>query len=178
MCLPKVAQIRDLCDIIFLVKFNVEFPRQAMDFPIEDAIVMLTRNIDIADRLINGQLGRTVRIAVDRDTNKVTTLFVTFDDDKAGCVALTQFMLNKTRAVPIVPILSRIKIRKDKMYNFPSLYWACTVHKVQGLTLENIVVSFELFKQRSFNYGQIYVALSRAKRLAGVHILGDIDSKH
>ena len=40
------------------------------------------------------------------------------------------------------------------------------------------VVSFELCKQRSLNSGQIYVALSRAKSLAGVHILGNIDSKH
>ena len=27
--------IRDSCDIIFFVKFNVEFTRQAMDFPKE-----------------------------------------------------------------------------------------------------------------------------------------------
>ena len=61
---------------------------------------------------------------------------------------------------------------------FPlTLAWACTVHKVQGLTLENNVVSFELFKHRPFNYGQVYVALSRAKSLAGMHILGYIESK-
>ena len=59
-----------------------------------------------------------------------------------------------------------------------TLAWACTVHKVQGLTLENIVVSFDLFKQRSFNCGQAYVALSRATSLSGLHILGNIQSKH
>ena len=58
------------------------------------------------------------------------------------------------------------------------LSWASTVHKVQGLTLENVVVSLELKKQRSFNYGQIYVALSRATSLQGLHILGEIQSKH
>ena len=36
--------------------------------------------------------------------------------------------------------------------------WATTIHKVQGLTLETIVVDM---KGTRFNAGQIYVALSR-----------------
>ena len=59
-----------------------------------------------------------------------------------------------------------------------TLAWTWTVHKVQGLTLENIVVSFDLFKQRSFNYGQTYVPLSQATSISGLHILGNIQSKH
>ena len=47
-----------------------------------------------------------------------------------------------------------------------------------GLTLENVVLSLNLRKQRYFNYGQIYVALSRATSLQGLHILGEIQSKH
>ena len=46
-----------------------------------------------------------------------------------------------------------------------------TVHKVQGLTLDKVVISFELFKQRAFNYGQIYVALSRSRSMNGLHTL-------
>ena len=84
-----------------------------------------------------------------------------------------------------MPVLAKFKVRKGKgsspeieITQFPlTLAWACTVHKVQGLTLENTVVSFQLFRQRSFNYGQINVALSRVKSLAGVNILGNIDSK-
>lgn len=37
-----------------------------------------------------------------------------------------------------------------------------TVRKVQGLTLSDVVVSFDPNQQNHFNYGQIYVALSRA----------------
>lgn len=62
---------------------------------------------------------------------------------------------------------------------FPiTLAWACTVHKVQGLTLDKIVISFELAKQRFFNYGQVYVALSRSTTLQGIHILGQIEHRH
>ena len=52
------------------------------------------------------------------------------------------------------------------------------IHKVQGLTLKNVVISFDLLKQPFFNYGQIYVALSRSTALQGLHILGNIEMKH
>ena len=80
-----------------------------------------------------------------------------------------------------MPVLAKFKVRKGKgsspeiqRIQFPlTLAWACTVHEVQGLTLQNTVVSFQLFRQRSFNYGQI----CGIKSLAGVNILGNIDSK-
>eukprot|EP00111_Clytia_hemisphaerica_P014933 TCONS_00043982-protein len=54
--------------------------------------------------------------------------------------------------------------------------YACTVHKVQGLTLEKIVVSFQLNKQTYFNPGQIYVALSRVTSLNGLYLTGNYTS--
>ena len=45
---------------------------------------------------------------------------------------------------------------------FPlTLLWVCTIHKVQGLSLQERVLSFDLIKQKLFNQGQMYVALSR-----------------
>ena len=41
------------------------------------------------------------------------------------------------------------------------LSWACTIHKVQGLTLSKIVVSCEGY----FRPGMFYVAVSRVKSL-------------
>lgn len=62
---------------------------------------------------------------------------------------------------------------------FPlTLAYAVSIHKVQGLSLNSLVISFELVKQRSFNYGHVYVELSRATSLNGIHILGKINSKH
>ena len=174
----------------FLTKGHSE--TGGLDFEIlikEGARVMLTTNIDITDRLINGQMGTTVRIHIDQITNKPSKVYVKFDDERAGRITIDKSAdsyATVNNVVPIVPVLVKIKIRPGKpsspeiqRIQFPlTLAWACTVHKVQGLTLENIVVSFDLFKQRSFNYGQAYVALSRATSLSGLHILGNIQSKH
>ena len=56
------------------------------------------------------------------------------------------------------------------------LSWAFTVHKAQGLSLEKAVLSFDLIKQRSFNYGQMYVALSRVTNLEGLFLTGEYKS--
>ena len=52
------------------------------------------------------------------------------------------------------------------------LSWACTVHKVQGLSLTSAVVSFDLEKQKSFNEGQMYVALSRITSIDNIFLIG------
>ena len=53
------------------------------------------------------------------------------------------------------------------------LSWACTVHKVQGKQFQEAVISFDLFKQRSWNNGHIYVALSRVTSLNGLYLTGE-----
>ena len=55
-----------------------------------------------------------------------------------------------------------------RMRQFPlSLAFACTIRKVQGLSLDKIVVSMD----GSFKDGQAYVAMSRAKKLSGLFLL-------
>ena len=154
----------------------------------EGAKIMLTTNINIQDRLTNGQMGTVVIIDVNIN-NVPTVVYVKFKDDKAGKTTINtspNSFARENHVVPIQPVLAKIEVRPGKASSpqiqriqFPiALSWACTVHKVQGLTLENVVVSLNLNKQSSFNYGQIYVVLSRATSLQGLHILGEIQSKH
>ena len=60
-----------------------------------------------------------------------------------------------------------------KKTQFPlTLSWAYTVHKVQGLSLTKGAVSFALESQKSFNKGQMYVALSRITSINELHLIG------
>ena len=48
--------------------------------------------------------------------------------------------------------------------------WACSIHKVQGLSLQEAVVSFDLDRQKIFKPGQMYVALSRVTNIQGLFL--------
>ena len=56
------------------------------------------------------------------------------------------------------------------------LSWECNIHKVQGLTLNETIVSFHLEKQKSFNQGQMYVAISRITNINSLFFIGDYSS--
>jgi ATP-dependent DNA helicase PIF1 len=48
------------------------------------------------------------------------------------------------------------------------LGWGCTIHKSQGMTLENVIVNLT----RIFSPHQTYVALSRCKSYEGLNLIG------
>ena len=106
------------------------------------------------------------------DQQCVTAILVRFDDKRVGAKAkaLSQYKSQHPDAVPIyrhgVPFQHKnITIFRSQ---FPLvLAWASTIHSVQGLTVDRIVVDLS----KIFAAGQAYVALSRVKTLEGLQIL-------
>ncbi|CAJ1087262.1 hypothetical protein Bbelb_361660 [Xyrichtys novacula] len=141
------------------------------------ARVMVTVNINVSDGLANGVCGTVV--GIEHTGNDVHVLLVEFDSERVvrKATAGSQYRRTFPAAVPI----SRQDVQffvgrgrrsvEAKRKPFPlSLAWSCTIHKVQGKTLDKVIVSME--GRGSFMPGQAYVALSRVKNLAGLFLLG------
>ena len=149
----------------------------------QGARVMLTTNINIEDRLINGQM-RTVK-HIEIKENEVRTIYLELDDKCTGQIRMSgsDVIAKNNKWVPVKREETSIYLTKYKSTSptikrtqFPLvLSWACTVHKVQGLSLTSAVVSFDLEKQKSFNEGQMYVALSRVTSVDNLFPIGKYD---
>ena len=136
--------------------------------------VMLTTNINIEDRLINGQMGTVKHIEIKE--NEVKTIYLELDEKCAGPIRISgsNVIAKNNKWVPVKREETSIYLSKYKSTSqFPLvLSWACTGHKVQGLSLTSAVVSFDLEKQKSFNEGQMYVALSRVTSIYNLFLIG------
>ena len=93
----------------------------------------------------------------------------------------TDKFARQNNCTPIERVEAKIKVRTTKLSSpeikttqFPlMLAWASTVHKVQRKQIKEIVISFNLFKQRSWNNRQMYGALSRVTTLDGLYLTGE-----
>ena len=151
-----------------------------------NAKVMITTNVDVSDKLNNGQIGTVNNFKFDQQGN-IMIVYLKMEDNKAGMRLICSDIYGRqNNVVPIQRVEKDIKINKNspsspvvKRLQFPlMLSWACTVHKVQGKSFSKIAVSFDLVKQKSFKPGQIYVALSRVTTLNGLYLTGIFDRKH
>ena len=126
-------------------------------------------------------MGTAMKINMNKLTQKPFVIYMKFDDVRVGNALIQtsgDSFVQQNKVVPIEPVLSKVKVHRGKpsslalqRIQFPiTLAWACTIHKVQGLSLQN-VISFKLHKKTSFNSGQVYV-------VQGLHILNELNSKH
>ena len=65
---------------------------------------MITTNISISNRLINGQIGSVYKIDINQNTQKTTVLCIKFDDPNAGKDLITtrgNYFASENKVVPI-----------------------------------------------------------------------------
>ena len=125
------------------------------------AKVMLTVNVDMCDGLVNGARG--IVSGIIKSNNKVLTILVKFYDAARGraTIQTSSYKLKYPHSVPILRhtvnfTIKGIRGAEVTRNQFPLvLAWATTIHKVQGLTLDQIVVNL---KGGRFSPGQTYVA--------------------
>ncbi|XP_072047334.1 uncharacterized protein [Amphiura filiformis] len=136
------------------------------------ARTMLIANIDVPDGLCNGVSGTIKGIKFSSSKNMPHAVYVKFDSDKIGIKARSSQVMSPEYAL-CVAIIPRKETFQLQGRNFTTtreqiplkLAWAVTVHKVQGLTTEQAVISMKAFKQ-----SMAYVALSRVTTLEGMHL--------
>lgn len=120
----------------------------------EGAKVMFTRNNTSAG-YVNGSIGEVIRFTKQGDP-----------------------VIKLATGLEIIPELAEWKYRQKKgqkketkayIKQLPlRLAWAITVHKSQGMSLDFAEVDLS----RAFEFGQGYVAISRVRSLAGLHLSG------
>ena len=145
---------------VLIGEFNVDTDKlptpQALTLKVGARIMMVKNDKD--KRWVNGSLGTVKRLEKDR-------IWVVLDDEKGEHEVLKTSWenirygwdeKNKHIEAKVVGSYSQIPV-------IPA--WALTIHKAQGLTLENVRVDLA---HGAFASGQTYVALSRARSLKGL----------
>ena len=120
------------------------------------AQVMLTKNIDISKKLVNGARG--IVIAFTKTQHPLPV--VSFLTGTKQVVELETYSIKISSDV--------LAVRKQLPLK---LGWAISIHKSQGMSLDCVEMSLS----RVFEYGQAYVALSRATSFSGLRVL-DFDA--
>ena len=149
-----------------------------------NARVMLTTNINTEYRFISGQIGITKHVEIKE--NKVRTIYLELDNKCAGQIRMSEsdVIAKNNKWVPVNREETSICLSKYKSTSsaikrtqFPIvLSLAYTVHKVKGLSLTSVVVSFDLEKQKSFHAGQMYFALSSITSIENLFLIGKYNS--
>ncbi|XP_041886393.1 ATP-dependent DNA helicase PIF1 [Corvus kubaryi] len=121
------------------------------------AQVMLAKNLDVSRGLVNGARG----------------VVAGFESEQKG-LPKVRFLCGVTQLIKMEKWVfkgpSGIHLSRQQLPL--KLAWAISIHKSQGMSLDCVEISLS----RVFESGQAYVALSRARSLAGLRVL-DFDPK-
>lgn len=139
---------------------------RVLRFKVGAQVMMLTN--DPADRWVNGTLGRVVGIDSDE---RGLVVGVEFRDGSAAVVRPHTWEATR-------PIADGAGLRHEVIGTYTQLpfklAWAITIHKSQGQTLDRLVVDL---RGGAFDFGQVYVALSRCTSLEGLVLTRPVQPK-
>ena len=131
--------------------------------------IMILRNLDVEDGLVNGTFGTIANIVTGQQDGKtiVTMIGLKLDNPTAGQRFRKKIQGQSDNLIYIERTEENMTKKGAVRRQFPmKLAFACTAHKVQGMTMESAVVSLK----RVFEPGMSYVALSRTTSLRGLNI--------
>ncbi|XP_029911061.1 uncharacterized protein LOC115361659 [Myripristis murdjan] len=135
----------------------------------EGARIMITRNLDVEDGIVNGTFGKIEKIVTETKDGhtRVQKLGLRLDNPKAG-QKQRQILQGTPDSLFYMDRLQESLSKKGVVrHQFPvKLAFACTSHKVQGMTVQSAVVSLK----HVFEAGMAYVSLSRTTSLDGLYI--------
>jgi hypothetical protein len=114
------------------------------------AVVMFTKNSPTG-RFVNGTVGKVVSFESEQSLPVVQTR------ERKLVVEPMEWIMEEQGRVRAA--ITQLPLR---------LAWAITIHKSQGMSMDAAVMDLS----DAFEFGQGYVALSRVRTLAGLHLLG------
>ncbi len=135
--------------------------------------VLITKNIDISDHLVNGVTGTVKKIAVNQKCPLDGTIFLKFDSDDVGVKARKTSRHHSLVPIQAVttkfPLSKRSSVRVErKMYPLIECF-ALTSHKSQGSTYAFMKGICTLPEDMTcMQPGQMYTILSRATSRKGL----------
>ena len=150
------VKINNIKTKLGMVEFDNLVEYQTKDIKLVElavgAQVMLTKNIDVDNGLANGSRG----------------IIVDFNEDVNGC-PVVKFVNGIEQTISYYSTTYKDADTSMDIVQIPlKLAWATTIHKSQGSTLDYVVANLS----NIFEYGQAYVALSRARSLENLYLTG------
>jgi ATP-dependent exoDNAse (exonuclease V) alpha subunit len=162
----RLAQI-NAPEVLYRGELSGTFNEKDVPAPLElvlkvGALVMFTRNVrEYGDGCLNGAMGLVLELGAKEIRLKLL-------NDKQEIVAIKPEKWQKIEYAVDPESQKLTEVETGSYKQFPlSLGYAMTIHKAQGKTLDAVVVDIS---RGAFAHGQTYVALSRTRRAADMHL--------